>query len=187
MTYEGAVEPMAMSEICAFTGHRPVKFDFGYNEADARCQAIIKQIGIEIEQLVKRGVKSFISGMALGVDTWAAEAVLAMKRTDPYIKLYCAVPCKGQESKWSAESQRRYRRILEQADRTIVLADRYTPGCMEARDRWMVDRAGVILAVLRKDLQQSGTGLTVSYARECGRDIIVIDPDALVIADSMTR
>ena len=50
---------------CAFTGHRPKKFPWGYNEADARCLALKKAIAEEIAKLVEMGYTDFLSGMAI--------------------------------------------------------------------------------------------------------------------------
>lgn len=65
---------------CAFTGHRPKKFSWGYNEADARCVALKKALAAEIAKLVDTGYTRFYSGMAEGADTWAALTVLALKK-----------------------------------------------------------------------------------------------------------
>lgn len=63
---------------CAFTGHRPKKFPWGYNEADPRCIALKQALTKEISKLAKDGYTDFLSGMAEGVDTWAALEVLAL-------------------------------------------------------------------------------------------------------------
>ena len=69
-------------KICAFTGHRPQKFQFGFDEADERCVRLQQVIREHIIQLIeKEGVSYFISGMAMGVDMYAAEIVLDLKGT----------------------------------------------------------------------------------------------------------
>lgn len=40
---------------CAFTGHRPRKFPWGYNEADTRCVALKETLAKEIVKLVETG------------------------------------------------------------------------------------------------------------------------------------
>mgnify|MGYP005780282859 FL=1 len=64
---------------CAFTGHRPRKFPWGYDELDTRCVSLKSVLTEQIEQLAMNGVTQFLSGMAEGVDTWAALAVLALR------------------------------------------------------------------------------------------------------------
>ncbi len=61
---------------CAFTGHRPKKFPWGYNETDARCVALKKALAEEITKLVDAGYTDFFSGMAEGTDAWAAMTVM---------------------------------------------------------------------------------------------------------------
>jgi len=67
---------------CAFTGHRPNKFPWGYDETDARCIALKKELATEITKLAGAGYTDFLSGMAEGADTWAALTVLAKSRTE---------------------------------------------------------------------------------------------------------
>lgn len=65
---------------CAFTGHRPQSLPFGFNEADERCIALKQKLRDEIiRQIEENGVTHFITGMAIGVDMFAAEIVLGLK------------------------------------------------------------------------------------------------------------
>lgn len=52
---------------------------------------------------------------------------------------------------------------------------KYYDGCMLARNRRLVDQAGILLAVYNGE-QRGGTAATVRYARKAGREIIMIDP-----------
>ena len=105
---------------CAFTGHRPKKLPWGYNETDVRCVALKVALERQIRSLVQEGVTDFLSGMAEGIDLLAAEIVLNLRAEYPCIKLHCILPYKGQETEWSAASQARYHAILAQADSIIV-------------------------------------------------------------------
>ena len=53
---------------CSFTGHRPHKFPWRYNEADSRCLALKAELTEQITRLVDAGVTDFYSGGADGVD-----------------------------------------------------------------------------------------------------------------------
>ncbi len=101
---------------CAFTGHRPKKFPWGYDEADVRCVALKKALAEQITKLVNAGYTDFLSGMAEGTDTWAALAVLNLKKENPALRLHCVLPCGGQADKWSASARELYSSILEQAN-----------------------------------------------------------------------
>ena len=160
---------------CAFTGHRPRKFPWGYNEADTRCVALKKALAEQITRLVDAGYTDFFSGMAEGTDAWAALAVLALKKENPALRLHCLLPHEGQADKWSNSARERYHSILEQADSVEYMSRAYYDGCMLDRNRRLVESASLLLAIYN-GVRRSGTGATVNYARKMGREIIVIDP-----------
>ena len=54
------------------------------------------------------GVIHFISGMAQGVDMYAAEIVLELKKQDPQITLECAIPYERQAVQWPEALRNRY-------------------------------------------------------------------------------
>ena len=65
---------------CAFTGHRPQHLPFGMNENDERCVKLKEKLKEQIINLIEaENVTHFITGMALGVDRYAAEIVLDLK------------------------------------------------------------------------------------------------------------
>ena len=160
---------------CAFTGHRPKKFPWGYNEADTRCVALKKALAGEIVKLVDAGYTDFFSGMAEGADTWAALTVLALKKENPALRLHCVLPCEGQADRWSASARERYFSILEQADEIVYVRREYSRGCMLERNRCLVDHAACLLAVYN-GARRGGTAMTVRCAQRLGRKIIVLDP-----------
>ena len=54
-----------MSRIsCAFTGHRPSKFPWKYDEANRRCVALKSALAEQIRLLADAGVTQFLSGMS---------------------------------------------------------------------------------------------------------------------------
>ena len=160
---------------CAFTGHRPKSFPWKYNEAAPDCVLLKEILAKQIKLLADRGVTDWLSGMAQGVDLWCAQIVLDMRKKNPALKLHAILPCEGQESKWSAAAQALYRSILEQADEVVYVNREYSANCMLERNRYMVDRASILLAVYN-GAYRSGTGMTMRYAQKLGREIIVIDP-----------
>ena len=76
---------------CAFTGHRPSRFPWGYNEADKDCIVLKEILTSEIIRLTDIGVTQFLSGMAEGVDRWAATIVLALR--EKTLCLNCTAFC----------------------------------------------------------------------------------------------
>lgn len=163
------------SHVCAFTGHRPKSFPWKYNEAAPDCVLLKDTLAKQIRLLADGGVTDWLSGMAQGVDLWAAEIVLGLKEKNPALRLHCILPCEGQERKWPASEKERYHSILRQADEVIYVNREFHDGCMLERNRYLVDHSSVLLAVYN-GTHRSGTGMTVRYAKRLGREVIVINP-----------
>ncbi|MBP3305757.1 MAG: DUF1273 family protein [Oscillospiraceae bacterium] len=101
-------EEKRLRRVC-FTGHRPEKL----NQPES---VIVKALTDAICQAIADGKNVFISGMARGVDIWAAEIVLRLRSQGEDIKLICASPYEGFERGWSADWQQRYNSVLRNAD-----------------------------------------------------------------------
>ncbi len=159
---------------CCFTGHRPQAFPWGYNETDPRCVNLKHRLKGEILCAIHdHDIHYFLSGMAQGVDTWAVEMVLELQR-DYSISLECVLPCRDQASRWPYESRRRYRSILQRCNQITLLQSQYSCDCFQRRNRYMIDRSGLVIAVWNG--APSGTGSTVQYAKSNGKAVYVLAP-----------
>ena len=158
---------------CAFTGHRPSHFHFQYDEQHPDCLALKDCMRTEIMKLVERGIMTFLSGMALGVDTWGAEIILELKPQHPRLKLIAVIPCETQANKWSDKQRERYFTLLAQCDEEIYVSRRYTRSCMFDRNRYLVNHSDILLAIYDGD-SKGGTAYTVRYAQEKKREVIII-------------
>lgn len=156
--------------IVAFTGHRPSNPALGgyVTDGNPKYEACYNRI---IEALHSLMPSKAISGMALGVDQWAALACIELD-----IPFIAAVPFKGQENIWPDESQRQYHEILKKAEEIKIVSEGgYLPMKLHERNRWMVDGADLIIAVW--DGTEGGTGNCVKYATEKGKRIYRINPN----------
>ena len=160
---------------CSFTGHRPKKLPWRYNESSPDCVELKKVLTVQISHLAVLGVTDFFSGMAEGTDLFCSEVVLDQRKENPALKLHCVLPCEGQADMWSSSAQDRYYNILNQADSVEYVSRKYHDKCMLDRNRRLVESSGVLLAVYNGEWS-GGTAATVRYARKMGREIIVIDP-----------
>ena len=165
---------------CAFTGHRPKKFPWKYDETDSRCMALKTVLAEQIRLLADAGVTQFLSGMAEATDTWSALSVLSLREENPALKLHCILPCREQADKWDATSRNLYLSILDQADSVVYVNRAYHKNCMLERNRFLVEHAGTLLAVYNGE-RRGGTAATMRYAQQMGREIIEIDPATLDI------
>ena len=162
-----------------FTGHRPQSLPFGFNENDVRCKELKALLTSLIREKIDNGVTHFLSGMALGIDCYAAEIILELRKEFPSITLEAIIPCANQSSKWSEQQVIRYNNILEQCDSKTILQQEYTPDCMVKRNRYMVDHSDCVIAVWNG--KNSGTGATVRYAVMKNLPITILHPSTFVI------
>lgn len=146
---------------CAFTGHR--NFDY-YNEINNLRRAAESAI-------IYEDVNTFYNGMARGFDLAAAQTVAELK-TKYKIRLIACVPFSGQRETLNSFDKKIYDEVLESCDEIIVLSQSYYPGCMYARNRYMVDNSDMVIAYYRG--RRGGTQYTVKYAEEKGKKIIYI-------------
>ena len=161
---------------CCFTGHRPQKLPWGFDEADPRCAALMEKLYKAIRFVVHKGKTRFYTGMAMGTDIWCAQIVLQLKKElpDKGIELIAVIPHKGQGARYPDEWKARYYGVLNAADERMVLQDHYTQGCMQRRNRFMVDNSSMLIAVYSGDA--GGTKDTFDYAVSKGLSIIWIEP-----------
>lgn len=137
---------MLDNKVC-FTGHRNQKLPWGFNENDRRFRLTRKETKSVIKNCIKDGKRYFITGMALGFDMMCAEIVLEFKKRYSDIFLECAIPCKGQEKLWDLEQQLRYKNILNKADKIRHIYNHYENGCMQERNRYMVNSSSLVIAL----------------------------------------
>lgn len=154
--------------ILAFTGHRPHKV--GQLREPVMHALLAKLRELKPERC--------ISGMALGVDQWAAACCIYLG-----IPLTAAVPFEEQDALWSPRDRECYKFLLRHATEVVYTNTYYTGKSVEARDlllwrnEWMVDHCDELLAVW--DGSKGGTFQCVKYARLMGTTIHYIDPNKL--------
>ena len=165
--------PRQMS-VC-FSGYRPEKLPWGEDESDPRCAALKRRLYDAAESACAQGYRHFICGMAEGCDLYFAETVLALKEVYPHITLEAAIPCPTQADGWSEKQKARYRDILSRCDYETMVQQSYTPGCMQRRNRYMVDHASLLIAV--NDGLRGGTRSTIEYAFKRGVSVLDIPLD----------
>lgn len=156
--------------VCSFTGNRPEKLPWGDDERDGRCAELKERLEDAVRRVYRAGARRFICGMAKGADMYFAEAVLALRDEYRGILLEAAIPCESQTHGWSREDRERYNYILHQCDDVTLVSREYTPGCMQRRNKYMVDSSQVLIAA--RTGAPGGTEQTVRYARSVGVRVI---------------
>ena len=162
-------------DTCAcFTGHRAMTED----ELNSAAALVSEQI----EKLYEKGIKNYYAGGALGFDFAAAVTVLNMKRVFPDITLNLALPCPNYQSKWTKAQIELFERVRARADSEMFVSEGYHRGCMQMRNKYMVDRSTLCIAYMKK--REGGTYNTVVYAQNRGIEIINLTD--LAISDQIS-
>jgi uncharacterized phage-like protein YoqJ len=161
--------------IVAFTGHRPKNLAGGITFPIREYENVIKvEIRTALNQIQYGRIVGTISGMALGVDQWAAE--VSMELTIPVV---AAVPCLGQDGLWSDKQKAHYNELLKRCVVFTVTPGPYAAWKMHVRNKWMVDRADILIAVY-DGRKEGGTAECYKYAEQTANkrpfQIITIDP-----------
>ena len=151
----------------AFTGHRTYR--------GAAADALRRTVG----ELYARGFRNFLSGMAVGFDLAAAEAVLELRERAPGVRLVAAVPFRGQEMRFSPADRERFRRVLAAADHSVTLSPSYHAGCYAVRNNYLVEHAALLVAWY--DGSPGGTHYTVRRALVRGLEFINLHPHSAAL------
>lgn len=151
---------------CFFTGHRIIP-------AKSREPLRNRVRDCCIYLIENHNVTDFIAGGALGFDTLAAMVILELKRHYPNIKLHLYFPCTDQSSKWKFYDKKIWDSIKLMADDYRYISDMpYVAGCMQLRNKAMVDASDYGIAYCTRNL--GGTFSTIKYAKEKNRKITII-------------
>ena len=159
-------EEAKREQTACFTGHRPEKL----NKPAWIVKRALKK---EIRRAIADGYKVFISGMARGVDIWAAQIVLAQRDGGSDIRLVCACPCHDFQRRWEDSWKAQAAEVLEKADLVEYINESYTRFCFQKRNEWMVDRSSRVIAVFNGE--PGGTKNTVDYAERKAVPVVLIN------------
>ena len=124
------------------------------------------RIEAELVHAYEDGYRFFLCGGALGLDTLAAQVILCFREKHPDIRLVLAIPCATQADNWSEKNRNLWNSIRLQADEVHVLSETYYDGCMQTRNRYMVESTSLCLCYLTRF--KGGTWSTVRYALHRG-------------------
>lgn len=166
---------MNRASTCCFTGHRPEKLPWRGDEEDPRCVALKERLSAAVEEAYENGIRHFMCGMAQGADFYFCEAVIGLRERHPEITLEAAIPCEEQSARWKERDRERYFSLVARCDYETMVQRHYDRGCMLRRNRYMVDRSGLLIAVY--DGLLGGTMYTISYAMKKGLGIVALELD----------
>ena len=161
------------TKTCCFTGHRPSKLPWGYDETDERCILLKEKLYDITEAVYLSGVRHFICGMAMGCDLYFCKILVSLREKYPDMTIEAAIPCETQALRWRKSERERYEKLVEKCDVKTMVSRAYTYDCMIKRNKYMVDNSSLLIAVF--DGTIGGTMKTVIYAKQQGLEIIQIE------------
>lgn len=155
-----------------FTGHRPEKLPDIGAENDKRDRIIKSMLYKEIYDAANCGFDTFITGMQRGIDLWAGEMVLDLAASRP-LHIIAVLPYRDMGKNFKCADKWIFGRIMKNADKVVVISEKYTRSCMSERNRFMVDNSSLLIAAVADE--KSGTGQTIRYGEKKGLEIHRID------------
>lgn len=167
----------------AVTGHRKIVPSVGMSPPWPNANPAVREHHLNMTRAIQDWVtfqsKGFdytdcISGLALGADQIFAQAAINLRDSGLPIRLIGASPFPSQPSNWPIASQQNYRRIISLCDHVIqVNPDPYAAWKMQARNKWMVDHAHLVLAIW-DGTQQGGTWNCIQYALSLKNKLVIV-------------
>ena len=149
--------------ILTATGHRPLYMPCKFNEEDPWCKEKKQRLK---DYLVQKKPDLIITGMAMGWDTWVAEAAFELK-----IPFDAYIPFENQGKNWEYEHYQRRNKLLFEANSIVLCSLKYSRDCFDVRDQRMVDDGDKIIA-LWSGIKKGGTYATVKMAKKQKKEII---------------
>ena len=151
---------------CSFTGHRPERLALPEKQ-------VITWLEENIRKAINDGYTDFISGMQRGVDIWAAEIVLKLKREGMPVRLICASAWNGMQDRWHQDWINRYNAIIAASDKVVYVSNHLGRAAFFARNNWMVDHSSRLLGVYTGG--GGGTLETINYAKKKKLEVFLKD------------
>ena len=170
-----------------FTGHRETSVIPYRNEPIYRSitlRTVQLMLCRYIDMAVESGYRSFISGLAVGTDLWAAKYILAKKRSDSSIRLIVVMPYLRHAERFAPQYRETLADVEKGADVLLTTntepdviygkkgsGENTSPDVYRERNYFMVDNASAVISYFNEGSFKSGTYQTLNYATRQGRTI----------------
>ena len=79
------------------------------------------------------------------------------------------IPCADQSEGWNSMQRAAYDYVLSEADEVVILSEHYSRGCMQRRNRALVDHADILICYV--DREGSGSSQTMHLAEKKGIEV----------------
>ncbi|WP_192598150.1 SLOG family protein [Sporosarcina limicola] len=137
-----------------------------FDEQHPGIQFIKKALNKRLSTLLDEGLEWVILSGQLGVETWAAEVVIELKKEYPQLKYAVITPFLDQEKNWNDTRKENYHSIVAKADYQISLTKKpyEAPWQFIEKDKFFMRNSDGILIVY--DEENEGSPKFVKKAAE---------------------
>ena len=155
---------------CAVMGQHPLRFPWGFDEEDDRCQKLKMELAQQIMVLHQCGVTQFLTACDCGVGLYAAEIVNGLRETtDQDLMLFCYTPHEEQATKWAPYLRERYFTMLEKCTHISAVCPVGTP---DAQLQAYCELQPLVFELL-PGTKNKATSIT-GWSNDASKDIVVI-------------
>lgn len=161
-----------------FTGHRTRSHQelFMDKKSSAALQEALYHASIKAYGM---GYRTFITGMADGVDMLAGMAVIQLMHTCPDVELIGAlpyvVPTKSRNDDHRKDFE--FREICNYAHKIYYLSNNIYTGVYHVRNRFMLSHSSLLIAAYDTSIAEGGTVSTIKEAKRRGIEILPVEID----------
>ncbi|MFS0840335.1 DUF1273 domain-containing protein [Paenibacillus sp. UNC499MF] len=175
------------------TGYRAHELNI-FNEKHEGIEYIKKAIAGRLIPLIEDGLEWVITPGQYGVDLWACEVVIELKKQYPQLKLSILTAYANPEEKWKEDKQEFYRGILKDVDFYGAVSKQPYAGVwqLQARDDLLLRKTDGLLLFYDEEAGEGSPRFMKERAlkkqNEDGYAVMIITPEEVQdIADEENR
>ena len=138
------------------TGYRAHELGI-FNDKHPGITVIKKALYDQLYQLCDEGLEWVVISGQLGVESWAAETVLELRKEFPNLKYSVITPFLEQEKNWNEQKQTQYIQIINNADFVTSVTKRpyEAPWQFIEKDKFIINNTDGMLLIYDEDNEGS--------------------------------
>lgn len=190
--YSTRVMHIKKENAVCITGHREksiVPYNNDHANLDITLFAVKAMLNGYLSATFKKGYTTIISGLAEGIDLWAAKIAICQKRYENERHLIGVMPYRRHFHGFSEENRKLLQEVERYADFLVSTCDNpdmvygkkatasTDPQIYRKRNYYMVDNCSVVIAFYNEDNPRSGTGQTIRYAKQQDKHILCFNSE----------
>lgn len=164
-----------MEKTLSFTGHRPEKIK-GYTTNPQEVEKGVREALAEaVKMFYRHGYRRFMTGMADGVDLWAADEIIRLRDEGVMseAEIVAVIPFVGHHR--TTHTPQLYKKVIDASSVTIYICQEYHHNCYTLRNDYLVDKASALIAYCEG--VAGGTKYTMNRAKRKGLTIFdIVNP-----------